>query len=1052
MAEMINRSSLIFLACLVCLFIHGCGGGDSKDSDSKTLQGVLTDGPIQNGWVEMLDNGTGELAKLCGAGGSGLCRTMTDENGVFRLQVPQDLDLTGYVLVSNGGFDTETGVDFSPFRLRSELALFTEQLDNITISPLSTLVSYRLAASGNLEASIAGISPILSLSGDSNPLADPATSPSLIKPSLLLVKMARELDRVGVDEPFHTLARQFDELTEFGPSGLVNSLADLGLTVEALTRIGVLEDRLTGTTEDYAIFVEEELFQALGESVALLFPDTVDLDDEAFNVNGRELVRDMVLAAGEEPIPLNRIAPQRLARYTLHEYGFDLFADLTVSAEEFAEKLNGTLETGPAPLAENPKIPELATLTSLYAVEVPLLSTELLGNDNAARVSYYYQSNASPFYTAEKLVGQIADDQINDAILVDVVAGKAAAGLFDEARVLVETQIYTSAAKADGYLWLARNFIALNRFSEAEETLALAFELVKTIVDAKGAAQLGSDETSTLYAIANNYRKTGNVNATETVLDYLEEIALQSGSSTIYGRLGIVLRDLVDDLLADGDVDGALDFLGEFYSIAQQAPPNVSTRSGVTYQYYRIRIFLLEEVAHRYARVGDAATVWSIYQQIVALRNDDGLEGLTFGESWYYMALLVDDLYRVGFEAEALTVAESIPEEYETYYGATRSGSFYQQTAYQSVVEWVALNQGVATALPLLVEYFPEIPDRVEAMTYFATNRNNPNLAAVLIDAGRIADARVVIDAVVPLLGGYQPASDKDRLDHLIEDGYLKLARLYHEIGDVSSALNQLQLAETVLTDLTGAQYRVEGLCLTAAVYGLVGDTLSAEQALVAAWNEMSAVLGASDPGVEADLLELIASGYRDLGLSLPEALLSGWFQTIELIFDPTAEYSGNGHDKAAKAQIAQWRSAAELLAASGDETTATTLLQAAEETAWQMFVQATQVDQLILIVRSWTRVGDFDQALRLAFELPFVSGRGEALQAIAEELVAIDDFPESDVARVDTDGDGQPDFWNPLATQQDIDDSGLVLDQDSDGDGLNDAQDPRPLFYDEEG
>ncbi|PLX79933.1 MAG: hypothetical protein C0616_09795 [Desulfuromonas sp.] len=1052
MKKIVSRWNRVIFFCLVALFAFGCGGGGSTGSDTTTIRGLLTDGPIQNGWVELLDIETGELARECGAGGSGLCRTLTDEFGEFLLQVPEDFDAAQYALVSTGGIDALTGVDFSPFRLRSDLSLFNGQLDNVIVSPLTTLLSYQLAENAPLADAATAVLAALSLPVDSNPLADPATTPALIKASLLTVKIVRELDSVGVAEPFRALAGQLDDGIEAGQIGMNDGLTDLGLTTEALNRIGDLEERLTGTAQDYSIFVEEELFQALGESVALLFPDTVDLDDEAFNVNGRELVRDMVRAAGEEPIPLNRIAPQRLARYALHDYGFDLFADLTVSAEEFAGRLNGDAEAGLAPLAENPDISELAALTSLYAVEVPLLPTNLLGNDNAARVSYYYQSDASPFYAAEQLVGQIADDLINDAILIDVVEGKSTAGLFDEARVLVETQIYTSAAKADGYLWLARGFIALGRFAEAEEVLSLAFDLVRTIVDSKGAAQLGSDETKTLYAIANNYRKSGNVSATEEVFDYLAGIANQSESSTIYGRLGVVLRDLVDDLHADGDVNGALAFLGELYSLAQQAPPNVSTRSGVTYQYYKIRVYLLEEAARRYAEFGDSDTVWSIYQQIVALRNDDGLEGLTFGETWFYMALLVDDLYRVGFEAEALDVADSIPEEYENYYGATRSGSFYQQTAYQSVVEWVALSQGIEAALPLLEDYFPDIPDRVEAMTYFATNRNNPNLAAVLIEAGRTADARVVLDAVGPLLAAYQPASDKDRLDDLIEDGYLKLARLYHETGDVSAALNQLQAAEIVLADLVGVQYRVEGMCLTADVYQLLGETLAAEQLLAAAWNEMATVLGASDPEDEADLLELIAVGYRNLGLSLPDPLIAGWLDTIELIFDPVAEYSGNGHDKAARAQIGQWRSAAVLLFAAGLEETAFGLLQAAESTAWQIFVQATQVSQLTLIVRSWTTIGQIDQALRLAFELPFLSGQGEALQAIAEVLVAKDDFPESDVARVDTDGDGQPDFWNPSASQQDINASGLVLDPDSDGDGLNDEQDPRPLYFDEAG
>jgi hypothetical protein len=56
------------------------------------------------------------------------------------------------------------------------------------------------------------------------------------------------------------------------------------------------------------------------------------------------------------------------------------------------------------------------------------------------------------------------------------------------------------------------------------------------------------------------------------------------------------------------------------------------------------------------------------------------------------------------------------------------------------------------------------------------------------------------------------------------------------------------------------------------------------------------------------------------------------------------------------------------------------------------------------------------------------------------------DDFTDSPLASVDTDGDGKPNFFAAYASAEDIEASGLVLDEDSDNDGVEDSSDAYPL------
>ena len=55
--------------------------------------------------------------------------------------------------------------------------------------------------------------------------------------------------------------------------------------------------------------------------------------------------------------------------------------------------------------------------------------------------------------------------------------------------------------------------------------------------------------------------------------------------------------------------------------------------------------------------------------------------------------------------------------------------------------------------------------------------------------------------------------------------------------------------------------------------------------------------------------------------------------------------------------------------------------------------------------------------------------------------MLVIDAFPFDVAASVDTDGDGMPDAWNDGATEDDILDSGLMLDDDDDNDGFTDEE-----------
>ncbi|TWI77355.1 hypothetical protein LZ24_00164 [Desulfobotulus alkaliphilus] len=67
----------------------------------------------------------------------------------------------------------------------------------------------------------------------------------------------------------------------------------------------------------------------------------------------------------------------------------------------------------------------------------------------------------------------------------------------------------------------------------------------------------------------------------------------------------------------------------------------------------------------------------------------------------------------------------------------------------------------------------------------------------------------------------------------------------------------------------------------------------------------------------------------------------------------------------------------------------------------------------------------------------------------IRQNILGYSAFSGNQTARFDTDADGRPDFFSPLASEDAIKATGLTMDTDMDGDGIPDTEDLRPWFPD---
>lgn len=1043
---------VLILIILAALFA-GCSSSDSDTVTTKknnnggaaglAITGAVQDGPISGARVYLYSRTTGEILNLCGSTLGGPCEAETDANGEFTMRIDPDADLDDIMVVAMGGEDVETGVNFDGLELKAPLEMF--EGTEVSVTPATTLISLRLEAGDALADVKTRVAQWLGVSEEDLDNL-PTEDPDMMQRTLFLTQLILSRLSNGADDAFGELSENgitgLNNL--FGADGSLNEtgLADI-LSGEEALMAAYFYQILSASADPEEAFKEMELSLAITRAIIQLQDageSFADFDIESADIatywsNVRLLAQAILTAGGDDGIPLDGMVPMLLARYVIDDLSLDEMADFLVSEADFLSLIAG--------VSSDENIAEIASDSTEYNVEVKLTASEYLGDDNQKRLEYYYGSDVSHLYEAAQVVRHVRDDEVNDQVMVEVLSGTADAGLFNDAKDIVLTNVWQSEYRGDGWRRLALRQIEHGYTADALESLDKAYYYYKRVINAKGESNIGNSDTTNLQGICNGYRKAGDNDAALGVLDYMETIAQNENTITTWGRMAVGARNVAIDMIEAGDYGSARPIIETLYGYTQNYPPN--EKSGK--QYYKARVYYMSETAELYAAIGDTDKVLAVVNAAEALRANDGIENLTAGETWVYVPYMVLSLYQAGHEQEAYDLALSIPDTYQNYAGSTKSAASYQQTCYKSMAANKAANGSVNEALDIVDNKIDAGRDQIEALTYYASNDATPYVGLALIEAGNTVSATAVLEKAAGLLDGLTESTDYYKWLYKVHRGYGKVGDLYHRNGQDFEALSQLSKGKAYAdSGIASVEYRVDSYCSLAQVYFDMGETATADSLMDSAMALIDANASAADPDDAADIyrsivIQMLAMGYRDAALP---ALQSAAEQADAIFTGATAE---DDHDDAIDDEVGQLIYIAGYYVDAGFYDTAATILDAALITAYEFYNTTDKYDAIVDIVEAYAAAKDFDSALNAANSIPYTSDRNEALLIIAQTMSEADDFPDTAVATVDTDGDGKPNFFHPLATAQEITDSGSELDDDSDGDGIGDGADARPLF-----
>ncbi|BEH15444.1 hypothetical protein [Marinobacter shengliensis] len=1059
------------LAILFTLFVSACGGSSGGSSneesgqDTVVVAGIVTDPAIVGAAVRLVDGRGNALTRI----------QITDQTGQFSFQLPSSVDLAGARAVAVGGRDAETGQDLQGITLEARLRVGIE----VMVTPLTTLALAYEREGGTL----AGFASMLGLT-EQELESDPANSAEAQRASMLLTELM-----VAMKGAADSTSSLLDKL-QMASGDLSNTadllVADTDLPASVVSRLEAVQSRINALDSlaeapaDAAAMVRELNRLNIRNGVANYLKNNLDFQPatESEQANVDALADAIFGALNQRGLPADSAALLNIARYVVV---INALSAEAIAAADFAV---------PQPIDPENLLGLLAD-TEVVDSTLPLAVGEELGDDNAARVEYFFRSDLSPYYRAARLFDGVIDDQIMDPVYADIAVGQAAAGLVEQARLTAESSIFQKVEKFNTYRRVGEQ---LRERGDAESAIALwqkALADFLSYLEAKGVENLSAEDAIFLSSLSEALRAAGRPeladDAFATVDAYLSAEANPNGQLTTAYRLlmgaieskaGELVETLRSGTGSESDALSAVQLLEQVVFGAGQFYSRGAPLAGFCYNF---RTLNLQSAADYYEQIGrteDAVRMLDEYERL--LRVDC---------NWKWARNMADDFAPIYGKLGLLDrLEETLVAYVEPLEDGVRYANDARLAAQVYVVRDAAIAGDVEAAIQLVAESQPSLIQQVSTLTFTGTGANfegRTGLAILLSEAGYPETAKIIADHVMEIVLSDEYLMEVEaslenlnenatRPSQFIGQGCRKISALYHWLGYPIEAQNAMAGCESRAKTLFAGSSaptieRAETHELLAEGYQWIGDTEKSRGLLETA---VALVDVYSDPGkraYEKQVIALLHAGNGDLTDALNTmvsartdlALITTLGGSQAEILGAVKRANTLSETYLEIANIVRGRLAHQGIGAGSQPIDAVKARQAVRSlwlendsaSGWPGTMIA--IDQLNDpdVRQQYRNYGIHDLAAARYFEDAEAQARGydlpvdrnKALSLIARVLTSYDDYPGSEAIRFDFDKDGLPDFYSPTSTQQERDALAVSLDDDIDGDGIANAMDATP-------
>lgn len=1041
------------LVISMAVIAAGCSSSDDNSGGSSaapvmTITGKVSDPAVEGAKVELLDSSKNIYGK-CGANGNSLCNVWSKSDGSFVITLPQGTDVSDFSLKSTGGTDTAYGTEIT-VSYTADINNYAGNYINIILSPVSSLYTNLLSSSTHDNA-VSILSNYFNL--DKNiVLLDPESNADLLKIAYIINQIA---SNIGTDDAFNKIASTISSSAQFS-TDIDNILNTLFPSNEAVkTSLKEMYQNVSSIQgqDVYAVLESIQNLEQIRIFKSAYLAVLENLSGTA-SANAVTNITSLYTELNKKVvIPTSQFQIEQIVRFiasqtVLTDKKLNDYGTFNVDTASFQTTLN-------AVISDTALIADVKTLASetVYAVTVPLESPLGL-SDNQKRVDYYFNSTQDVGYQARLITKKVTSDTIIDEIYQEITSTYAQYGLAEKAKKLADVYIGDNMARINAVISIARYAAGYN-LDLAKTYIAEAKQLLDTL-ESSGWSEISNDVVDTYVSLVGAYRYAGMVSEANVLKDKIIDLISNSSLSaqnkqTRYLRIASAFGNatntsMIPSLISQGNLELAYSMLQEYKSLVDGTPWNTTTEiykntKGLYYVFYLkfASDIVAKDSSYKTKLQPDFTTVYNTVKDLIQNNSDISyLKGTNVAGDAIIAA------YKFSGETTADEILALLTETDKAYPYAigglvlekAKSNDFntaktYYEEKYPMDSEYARLTEanGYVDTIKNIVEY--------------AQDSNNTTLAKEAVDylanqTGLAVDYLVTNNKTLSRLIYISIVSSNPQGKFVTFYGFNAVADMYIALGYNSEALNIVEKGSAYIESLNPSIDKYIGYILMSYMAQRAGN---ADKALEYYNNAVAVELTNGTPQNISDLNIHKASDTLSLNITNKETLYKTYLEKAEEQVPSMDSSSDVNKNK----QVTQYNYISNIYYDVANITGVKDILVKAENHAKTINATGTKLTAMKSIAKKYASFEMVDEGFSLA-ERNYTSSAD--IFGIAQEMaVSVLDSAsiDSDIAFVDTDRDGKPDFFLPSATPEQITASGLTLDDDIDGDGIKDDTDLLP-------
>lgn len=1048
------NTKFITMSILTAAILVGCGGGGGGGSSStpstKSVSGKVIDPAIEGAAVSL----------KCENNKIFTTNQLSKEDGSFTINnIPSSFDLSKCVLEAKGGQDG--GDDLSGLILKAPYNLFENK--NIYITPLTTAVASYDNYNTNSEDAKDEVARFFNISKEEL-IKDPTSDIKLTRITKKITKIALKKDSLDRPTGYFDIDNKesANNLDEF-----INNV--LNISDEEKQK---LKDEITmiDKVKDPTSLIKEGIKLDTLKYLKKVFQKSSYSDSELANFN----------TIAEKLLELRKIENKYKAVKSTHirkalsdlnitpsfENDGSIKSEIQTILDKNESEFNIYLEKNPIDIS---KINSLAIYDSSSYRKV-------LGDDNAARIEYYMYSDKSGIGKAINLTKDSYGDSLLNPTYVSVSKGFNKAGLYDESKDILISNIYGDYSQISAYINMAKEYKLDNEIKKAEDLLDKAFAKYKDYISKK-VPNIEKGDNSLYTSLFYDFYKLNRKDKMQKVISFYESnIIPHLKNKELYTGIATAYTNMVLDLIEDNKINEAKDI----FTLAA----NYVSNEHVIKADALSSIYNIIQIAHIGPIIKEKAKTQELINLMKKIDSDNGTNYSTLTSTGNESG---DKPYAPYAERmTALTALMGNLNEVETLlqkdgkiksYGYIAPNFLFGQDVTSSAIE-----AGVAAA------YFMRETqvDNKKGMDFIYNYRQNKSYEKDDADYNTPGEGNQILRYHIP----------RDVLAYLDTARILKAYDVNVMATFFDTLLKDMENRPWTLTQLGLSKYILNvkyGLPVIIKHYDEINNTVKRDETLVKAMNMAKNM---TDETYKATAYKNIIETIDDLELKNAEITtfvnefvnlngnvsldnsddkyISKSKDTLKIakrlynygqintatnfinsVISTLPENNINTIKNRVNLTIGLFErtnnisfndSIVNTLISTKDFDKAEELVDKISNDINDIYANTNKANELYRsVVHAYAVLNKYDKVISTLNKIRTLKEKNEAKLRAISIFASYDAFPQSNIAYVDTDGDGKADFFKKGTSAEQIAASKIELDDDIDGDGILDNADELP-------